>query len=450
MLTHIVFSSLTALTMMASSPEPIAIRASEDSADARIAAARTPNECINAANEAYIVARRAGATLSDSVQKTAAMVSARTARQSAAARCAQQFDPARVPAEQLAALGKLYDMAALASGVRAIYDRRIALATTPTVRDSAYLAALRYYGRFDASAEQRAVAEGYLARIDALGPDGDPLKVQAHALMINAYPIRDPRVREHAERAVALVRALPAEQKEGDLEVLAFFAAAEVEANQGNPKRALTLLEEAKAALPTDTSLVTQANAAGIRALMGYYRLIGTTAPAIRVDRWVNRAGGDSLKGPVRLTGIVTVLDFSTMACGACVAGYPMLRRIDANFRARGVQTLLLTAPATDGRPSTFEQRVDAVRKYWVGEAGIQFPIGVIQNIVDESPDAVAGATFAPVETAYKLRGWPMYVIVDRHGVIRYIQYGHAPEAEARFTTFLEELLKEAPVASTL
>jgi hypothetical protein len=211
-------------------------------------------------------------------------------------------------------------------------------------------------------------------------------------------------------------------------------------AETGQWERAATLMEEAANALKNDASWRAKDYRKGAR----QYRMVGKPAPATPVKRWINR-GADTLSSPVVFDGRVTVMEITIQGCVACTIGYPILRRLDAKFRERGVQTMLLAPSQDDGRASSFERTIATLKTEWGEKGKIEFPIGVVQQTRSDEAD---GAAYAPcvLEKEYFVRGYPTYLVIDQNGVVRYLSLG-APENFEQTVNALVEQLLQAPKA---
>jgi hypothetical protein len=93
------------------------------------------------------------------------------------------------------------------------------------------------------------------------------------------------------------------------------------------------------------------------------------------------------------------------------------------------------------GKEMTLAEELEYDRKHWVDEYGIKFRIGVTET----KPAAKGKRRENPYffET-YSANAFPTYILVDRKGVVRFVQIGHREDLEAKFGALIERYLGEA------
>lgn len=135
--------------------------------------------------------------------------------------------------------------------------------------------------------------------------------------------------------------------------------------------------------------------------------LLGTEAPEISVQEW--------LKGEPAtlelLRGRVVLLEFWATWCKPCKEMFGKLKRLDEEYRARGLEILALTRHyfAYRGTAESKAEELELMRKT-VEEYALDFRVGVSDS---ESTQEVYGAT-----------GMPTLCLIDRKGVVRYAHFG--------------------------
>lgn len=132
-------------------------------------------------------------------------------------------------------------------------------------------------------------------------------------------------------------------------------------------------------------------------------------APALQVSLWLNAAQPITLDS---LRGRVVLLHAFQMLCPACVAhGVPQASRVHELFAASDV--------AVVGLHTVFEHHavmgVEALRVF-MHEYRVPFPVGI-----DTSP---AQGAVPLTMSAYRLRGTPSMVLLDRQGHVRLNHFG--------------------------
>lgn len=136
-------------------------------------------------------------------------------------------------------------------------------------------------------------------------------------------------------------------------------------------------------------------------------------APALQVTQWLNTLTSISLAG---LRGRVVVLHAFQMLCPGCVSqGIPQAKRIQATFSSSELVVI--------GLHTVFEHHAvmntDAL-KVFLHEYGVSFPVGVDQP----SAEGPVPRTMQ----AYRLRGTPSLMVLDRQGKIRLNHFGHVDD----------------------
>lgn len=117
----------------------------------------------------------------------------------------------------------------------------------------------------------------------------------------------------------------------------------------------------------------------------------------------------------------VVVLQFWGIRCGPCLQEFPLLERLYAAYRERG---LLVVGVNTDGLDATKLTRAMADRG-----VNPSYPV-----VLDREFAAAAHYTRWLV---------PVSVLIDRRGVVRAIHTGYTPELDAAVEAELVEMLEE-------
>lgn len=154
--------------------------------------------------------------------------------------------------------------------------------------------------------------------------------------------------------------------------------------------------------------------------------ILGSLAPEIQVETWINNDPA-TLQD---LRGRVVLLEFWATWCKPCQEMFPKLRKLDEEYRARGLEVVALTRHymAYRATAASKDEELELMRKV-IREHDVAFRVGVAE---DEHTQELYGAT-----------GLPTLALIDRKGVVRYAHFGGGEDA--RFNETLMKCLAEQP-----
>lgn len=158
-----------------------------------------------------------------------------------------------------------------------------------------------------------------------------------------------------------------------------------------------------------------------------HYNLLGETAPELtEVSAWLP---GET-KSLSSLRGKVVVLDFWATWCGPCIAAFPMLVEMYETHQKDGLEILGITRyyGQVDGADADRKTELVSLEKFKKDQR-LPYSFVVAENNTNQ---IVYGAGFIPTA-----------VIIDRKGIIRYIETGTNPDREQEIEAVVEKLLKE-------
>lgn len=158
-----------------------------------------------------------------------------------------------------------------------------------------------------------------------------------------------------------------------------------------------------------------------------HYKLLGDRAPELQmIDQWfpgTQRSFAD-------LKGKVILLDFWATWCGPCYEAFPLLREWQQDLSRDGLVILGVTKyyGRVNGQPADNPTEIESLKRFREAE---KLPYDfVVGN--DASSQLLYGATALPTT-----------VLIDRKGVIRYIESGTSPVRLAQIRETLLKLLAE-------
>ncbi len=287
-------------------------------------------------------------------------------------------------------------------------------------------------------------AERYAAELDSMPDEFIKQKLDAHSRLGGYYSYADidEKNLEHHKTILSLVEKLSQDERKklGSLPFNAYRAIALVNANRGEPGKAIEILKQAQAELG-DAKFVKQMADQNI----ALYSLIGKAGPPIKGDYWFNAPPETK---QVDLRGRVTLIQFTAHWCGPCRKSYPAMLKFHEKFARDGLEVMLATQLYgffEDSRDLEPDAEMEANRKYYIDHHKIPFKISVQSRPERTKLGAISGVDVN--ESKYFVNGIPQIVLLDKQGIVRQILIGWDPANESRVTRLIEELLKEPSTA---
>lgn len=139
----------------------------------------------------------------------------------------------------------------------------------------------------------------------------------------------------------------------------------------------------------------------------------GQSAP----DFVLKSLSGDNLRLS-EYRGEVVMLNFWASWCGPCQQGMPLLDEMYERYHKVGFELLGVNIDRDPTRAA------DIVRAL-----GVTFPV-----LFDERKE---------VTRLYRVEDMPVTMLIDRSGVVRYVNHGFEPTSEARYVEQIRTLLRE-------
>lgn len=162
-----------------------------------------------------------------------------------------------------------------------------------------------------------------------------------------------------------------------------------------------------------------------LTALSSQLGLIGTKAPDFKFLHVYNADSNLTLE---RMRGRIVMLDFWTTWCVPCAIGYEEARHIYHDYKSKGLEIIGITSlqgtykdsevsEGTKEKPLDKKREIDLIESY-VKKHKIVWPCAISDRSI--------------FECAYKIKAVPTFVLLDRNGIIRFIQSGIAQEKQKR------------------
>ena len=158
-----------------------------------------------------------------------------------------------------------------------------------------------------------------------------------------------------------------------------------------------------------------------------HYKLLGESAPElVSIVGWFP-GSPQKLAG---LRGKVVLLDFWATWCSPCLAAFPALTEWHESFQKDGLVILGMTRfyGSADGEKADNATELEYLKKFRV-ERKLPYDFAVADNQTSQS--------------VYGANGLPTTVLIDRKGVVRYVETGTSRTREAEIRREIEKLLAE-------
>jgi len=343
-------------------------------------------------------------------------------------------------------LAKLYQEAEEIDLALTAINKRLAESDlTPPLRAEALLEAAQTALASPVKEENVGKAERYVAELDSMTDEFIKQKLNAHGRLGGYYSYADidEKNLDHHNAILALIGKLNQDERKAfdNVKFGAYQAIALVNANRGEPGKAIEILKQAQAEL-SDAQFSKQWAEQSI----ALYSLVGKAGAPINGDYWLNAAPETR---QVDLRGHVTLIQFTAHWCGPCRKSYPAMLKFHERFNKDGLEVMLATqlyGYFEDSQELKPEAEIEADRKYYIERHKIPFKISV-QARPERAKEGkvVSGADLN--ESNYFVGGIPQIVLLDKQGIVRQILIGWDPANESRVTRLIEKLLKEPSTA---
>jgi thiol-disulfide isomerase/thioredoxin len=168
--------------------------------------------------------------------------------------------------------------------------------------------------------------------------------------------------------------------------------------------------------------------------------LIGKAAPDISGDFALNGK-------PVKLSdlkGKVVLLDFWAVWCGPCIATFPHLKEWNKEYKDKGLEIVGVTSyygygefDKEAGRIKPFTEKATAAQ-----EQNMLKDFATYHKL-EHRLQAMSVEDMKKLQEAYKVRGIPQAVLIDRKGNVRMVKVGSGEANAKALKEEIEKLLAE-------
>jgi len=158
------------------------------------------------------------------------------------------------------------------------------------------------------------------------------------------------------------------------------------------------------------------------------YEILGEKALEIdRIDHWLPESVAKKLSS---LQGKVVLIHFWATWCSFCISQIPQLNEWAQNYQKDGLEIIGLTRyyNSVEGKNASNEAELDFISKF-KEKFKIQYPIAVAKDAINHHN--------------YSVQALPTTVLIDRNGIVRYIESGAGTIREIEISQMLKKLLLE-------
>jgi hypothetical protein len=331
--------------------------------------------------------------------------------------------------------------------------------------------------------ERLPVAETYLAQLEALGDSAAAWQFEAHRTLLYTYYLlgRSADVVRHGTHVVQHLSVMSFAHR-----VMFYFSDDDI---YGPTVEALTAQPEARtkidaldrlvraAAMPSpqlvaSDSLYSYLGRNYLAIVDGWIAgraKLGLPAAPLQAHSWFNRSTpsahgvvqqtstlatplanvvhsvtGEVLTMPVA-DGKVRIVEVANTGCAPCVLELYALERLKQQYPEIEPVMLTWTSGSVANRLVDADEEIRALRKFFVEEAKLTFPIGIWTGKKVRNEDGgLAPEVPAYFHHDYPLFGKPMSWIIDGQGIVRRIFTGYDRDIEQQIRRTIEFLLREA------
>jgi len=414
-------------------------------APAATAQAVTPADCLKAARD--FTAKRQKELAPLTVEKVNQINTEKAAQEK---ECAAKFDAKTMAPSGIAALAEVYSDIGDAPRTAELVDavRKHPNASKTDIASVGLLEIMTVL-REPKSDARNARLETMVDALDTLGPAAFEQQFTAHSRM-NGYYRADDIDAGIIKHSTWLIKAgetcTPADRLKLGLTIAsAHVNMAEAWAGQGMTDKALALLRDGVKNYG-DISAGRGSTAADVYFTPEIERLelVGKPAPSITAPVWLNGPANNELK----MTGYVTLLEFTAHWCGPCRESYPGIDRLRARYGSQGfrvAQATQLYGYFQTERNLTPEAEIERDKAYFaehhIGDVPLAIGPKVDVKVVNGKVEYIPAKD--PNEVNYKVGGIPQIHLIDKKGNIRLIMVGYDDANEAQLAKTIEALLKE-------
>lgn len=346
--------------------------------------------------------------------------------------CAKRFNIDEIEISQLHDLGALYvgsmniDQARLA--FQRIIDNK---ELSDETRAEGIAIAMETLRRAPVSDSGIVWAEEYLPVVDAI--NGVPAqKFRARYALVGFYLGRDidDKLRPTSEELISLARQMnDTEQKASAKEIARSYSIlASLHGSGLHTDSAIALLEQA----PNNHKPISASLKRELKPTLDRYKLVGKKIPTLLADYWIGNKVSVPSKQP-------TLLMFTANWCPSCKKSYASVKELSAKYEDQGLQTVLAVTldGVFEGLDMEPKQEFEANRKYFTEKEGLTFPVAIQKDYAGEENSPTPNAE------AFRVGGYPQFMVIDRQGIVRAIILGWDPygNRERALSTALAQVM---------
>jgi len=165
--------------------------------------------------------------------------------------------------------------------------------------------------------------------------------------------------------------------------------------------------------------------------------MIGKPAPAIDPKEWVN-GDPETLES---LKGKVVLLDFWAVWCGPCIATFPHLKHLDAEYGPKGLAIIGVTRQynfSWDDATSTASRAKDPV--------SLEDEMAMLEKFIAKhelTHRTMVTPQDSTMNAEYQVTGIPHVALLDKQGNVRLVKIGSGSKNAEEIEAMVQKLLEE-------